>query len=94
MNELRAWFAGGGCTMIALGAVSAVLCFLIVERMLTSGALMRSIRHGRLTGNGDSPEQAAWAGLRRMGVALARGTTIETALQKAEQAATAVAIKP
>jgi phosphoribosylglycinamide formyltransferase 2 len=34
------------------------------------------------------------AGLRRMGVALARGTTIETALQKAEQAATAVAIKP
>ena len=63
MNDIWAWFAGGGLTMIALGAVSAVLCFLIVERMLTSGALMRSIRHGRLTGNGDSPEQAAWAGL-------------------------------
>jgi phosphoribosylglycinamide formyltransferase 2 len=34
------------------------------------------------------------AGQRRMGVALARGTTIEAALQKAEQAAAAVSIMP
>ena len=68
MNELRVWFAGGGFTMIALGAVSAVLCFLIAERMLASGALMRSIRRGRLTGNGETPEGTEWAGLRRMGL--------------------------
>jgi phosphoribosylglycinamide formyltransferase 2 len=34
------------------------------------------------------------AGQRRMGVALARGATIETALHKAERAAAAVSIKP
>jgi phosphoribosylglycinamide formyltransferase 2 len=34
------------------------------------------------------------AGQRRMGVALARGTTIEAALQKAGQAAAAVSITP
>jgi phosphoribosylglycinamide formyltransferase 2 len=34
------------------------------------------------------------AGQRRMGVALALGTTIETALQKAERAAAAVSIEP
>ena len=68
MSELRTWFAGGGFTMIALGAVSAVLCFLIAERMLASGALMRSIRRGRLAGNGDTPEGADWDGLRRIGL--------------------------
>ncbi len=68
MTDLWAWFTGGGVTMVALGAVSAVLCFLISERILASGAMMRSIRQGLLTGDGDSPEQMKWAGLRRMGM--------------------------
>ena len=68
MMDHWAWFAGGGFTMIALGAVSVVLCFLIAERTLATGAMMRAIRQGRLVGNGDSPDQMAWAGLRRMGM--------------------------
>ncbi len=54
--------------MVALGAVSAVLCFLIAERILASEAMMRSIRRGLLTGDTDRPEQMEWAGLRRMGM--------------------------
>jgi biopolymer transport protein ExbB/TolQ len=68
MNELWAWFAGGGYTMIALGAVSAVLCFLIAERMLASGALMRAIRRRPTAGEHDAPGAMEWAGLRRMGL--------------------------
>jgi len=70
MTDLWAWFTGGGFTMVALGAVSAVLCFLIAERILASGAMIRSIRRGLLTSaiDGDGPEQMEWAGLRRMGM--------------------------
>ena len=68
MNEVWAWFTGGGYTMIALGAVSAVLSFLIVERMLAAGARMRAIRRGRPAGETGAPEAMEWTGLRRMGL--------------------------
>jgi biopolymer transport protein ExbB/TolQ len=68
VSEVWAWFAGGGFTMVALGAVSAALCFMICERMLASGAAIRSIRRCRVTGNGEAPGQKEWAGLRRMGL--------------------------
>ncbi len=68
MTEVWTWFTGGGVTMLALGAVAAVLSFLIAERALTSGAVMRALRRGQPVGNGDSLDQTDWAGLRRMGL--------------------------
>ncbi len=68
MSRFLAWFAGGGYTMIALGAVSVALCFLIAERMLATGARMRAIRLGRPVRQDELPETTEWAGLRRMGL--------------------------
>ena len=68
MTDIRTWFFGGGLTMIALGAVSVVLCFLVAERALATGAMMRAIRRGQLVGHGDGPDQMEWVGLRRMGM--------------------------
>lgn len=64
MSEVWTWFAGGGGTMVALGAVSSVLCFLIAERMLALGAMARQVRGGE----GAAADDLAWAGLRRMGL--------------------------
>ena len=63
MSELWTWFAGGGGTMVALGAVSSVLCFLIAERMLALGAMERQAR-----GDGGADDTLAWSGLRRVGL--------------------------
>lgn len=68
MSQLWAWFTGGGYTMVALGAVSLVLCFLIAERMLAAGSLMRAMRRGASAGGPGGSASAAWAGLRRVGL--------------------------
>ena len=65
MSALWTWLAGGGYTMIALGAVSSVLTFLIVERLLAAGAAMRAMSRGRPV---DVSGAGPWAGLRRMGL--------------------------
>jgi len=67
MNGIWSWLAGGGYTMVALGAVSTVLCFLILERLLATGSRLRALRSGAAPGGGAS-DPAAWAGLRRMGL--------------------------
>jgi hypothetical protein len=68
MTDLWAWFAGGGYTMGALGLVATVLGFLILERFLATGAQMRALRPGGAGLCEPSPDTAAPAGLRRMGL--------------------------
>lgn len=68
MSDLWAWFVGGGYTMVALGAVSIVLCFLIAERLLAAGTMMRALNRGRLPDPGGAPEATEWSGLRRIGL--------------------------
>ena len=65
MNELIALFRSGGLVMIALGALAMLLCFLIVERFMATGARARAA-----AGRADSlrPHLPRTAGLRRMGM--------------------------
>jgi len=65
MTAAWTWLAGGGYTMVALSAVSMVLTFLIVERLLAVGSAMRAIRRGVPAGEAGA---GPWTGLRRMGL--------------------------
>ena len=65
MNELIELFRAGGLVMIALGALAMLLCFLIVERFMATGARARDVA-GR--GDGLPPDMPHTAGLRRMGM--------------------------
>ena len=64
MSGAWTWFAGGGYTMVALGIVAVVLCFLILERFLATGAQIRAVS----AGGAPSPRMVAVSGLRRMGL--------------------------
>ena len=66
MMHLWRWLVDGGYTMAALCVVSTVLCFLVLERLLATGAQIRSVRAGGAAPPGRSA--ADWAGLRRMGL--------------------------
>jgi len=68
MNALWAWFAGGGWVMAALGVVALVLCFLILERFLATGAQIRAIASWPPAAGQAPVHAAAPTGLRRMGL--------------------------
>ena len=60
MSDVIALFRTGGYVMVALGALATVLCFLIVERFMATGARAASL--------GPHDGQPTVAGLRRMGL--------------------------
>ena len=68
MNAVWAWFATGGPTMLALGAVALVLGFLVVERYLAIGAELRAPRGPGREAGVEAPAAGGLAGLRRMGL--------------------------
>jgi hypothetical protein len=68
VSGVWAWFASGGPTMIALGAVALALGFLVVERYLAIGAQLRALRDGRPRQPAAPPGAVELAGLRRMGL--------------------------
>jgi len=68
MNGAWTWLAGGGYTMVALAGVAVVLCFLILERLLATGAQIRAIASGKALPDELAPEVSAVSGLRRMGM--------------------------
>jgi len=61
MNSVLEWFAGGGTTMIALCAVAVVLCYLILERYISTTIQIREIASGVV-------RRDTFSGMRRMGI--------------------------
>jgi len=68
MTDVWTWFASGGYVMIALAALAALLCFLIFERLLATGAQMRAVAAGAAPVGEPAPEAMRLLGLRRMGL--------------------------
>lgn len=68
MNTVWEWFASGGYIMIALGLLSTVLCYLILERFLATRAEIRSIESGGLPLGGRALDAIELKGLRRIGL--------------------------
>ncbi|MGB2822937.1 MAG: MotA/TolQ/ExbB proton channel family protein [Phycisphaerae bacterium] len=68
MTVVWTWFASGGYVMIALAALAALLCFLIFERLLATGAQMRAVAAGCAPLGEPASRAMRLSGLRRMGL--------------------------
>ncbi len=66
MTDVWTWFASGGYVMIALAALAALLCFLIFERLLATGAQMRAAAAAGAPVGETAPQAMRLAGLRHM----------------------------
>jgi len=62
------WFESGGYTMVALGLLSVVLGYLIVERFLATRSEIRRLKSARPRPGEDTFDAIALKGLRRIGL--------------------------
>jgi len=68
MNAAWEWFASGGYTMIALGLLSGVLGYLILERFLAARSDIRRLESADLRHGPTALDAIALKGLRRIGL--------------------------
>jgi len=68
MSAVWEWFASGGYTMVALGLLSVVLGYLILERLLATRSEIRRLESARLQPGGAVLHAIALKGLRRIGL--------------------------
>jgi len=68
MNAAWEWFASGGYTMIALGLLSLVLGYLVLERFLATRSEIRRLESAGLQPGAAALDAIALKGLRRIGL--------------------------